>query len=90
MPPRHGSARSSSVDLFYETGERRLRPGAIAVEMEAAALFAAGARGAGAGRCVLAVSDTFDAHGARERIDDAALLAAAEEIGRAAIAALSG
>jgi uridine phosphorylase len=77
-----------SVDLFYERGERRLHPGAIAVEMEAAALFATGAAAHIPVACVLAVSDTFDAHGARERIDDAALLVAAENMGRAAIAAL--
>ena len=39
--------------------------------------------------CVLAVSDTFDASGARRRIDDDALLAAAERMGAGAIAALS-
>jgi uridine phosphorylase len=78
-----------SVDLFYERGERRLHPGAIAVEMEAAALFATGAATGVPVACVLAVSDTFDASGARERVDDAALLAAAESMGRAAIAAVS-
>jgi uridine phosphorylase len=78
-----------SVDLFYERGERQLHPGAIAVEMEAAALFAAGAAAGVPVACVLAVSDTFDASGARERVDDAALLAAAERMGRAAIAAVS-
>ena len=78
-----------SVDLFYERGERRLHPGAIAVEMEAAALFATGAAAGVPVACVLAVSDTFDASGARERVDDAALLAAAERMGRAAIAAVS-
>jgi purine-nucleoside phosphorylase len=79
-----------SVDLFYESGERRSHPGAIAVEMEAAALFATGAAAQVPVACVLAVSDTFDAHGARERIEDAPLLAAAEKMGRAAIAALTG
>jgi DeoD family purine-nucleoside phosphorylase len=78
-----------SVDLFYESGERRLHPGAIAVEMEAAALFATAAAAQVPVACVLAVSDTFDAEGARERIADAPLLAAAESMGRAAIAALS-
>ncbi len=57
--------------------------------MEAAALFAVGARAGVPVACVLAVSDTFDARGARTRIDDAALLEAAETMGRAAIAALS-
>jgi len=78
-----------SVDLFYENG----RPGqghqALAVEMEAAALFAVGSAAQVPVACVLAVSDTFDAGGARHRIDDHALLAAAERMGAAAIAALS-
>ncbi len=79
-----------SVDLFYENG----RPGAghddvLAVEMEAAALFAVGRSQGVAVACVLAVSDTFDADGARRRIDDHDLLAAAERMGAGAIAALS-
>jgi uridine phosphorylase len=78
-----------SVDVFYETGESRLHPGAAAVEMEAAALFATGAAADVPVACVLAVSDTFDPRGARERIEDAPLLAAAEAMGRAAIAALT-
>jgi uridine phosphorylase len=78
-----------SVDLFYERGERGRHSGAIAVEMEAAALFATGAAAGVPVACVLVVSDTFDASGARERVDDAALLAAAERMGMAAIAAVS-
>jgi uridine phosphorylase len=78
-----------TVDLFYDTDERALDPDAVAVEMEAAALFATGARAAVPVACVLAVSDTFDAHGARVRIDDETLLGAAERMGRAAIAALT-
>ena len=78
-----------SVDLFYERDERREDRGAVAIEMEAAALFATGAHVGAAVGCILAVSDTFDAHGTRERIDDHTLLAAAERMGRAAIAALS-
>ena len=38
--------------------------------------------------CVLAVSDTFDAAGARTHIDDHSLLAAAEAMGATAVAAL--
>ncbi len=78
-----------SVDLFYEDGDPGAGRDAIAVEMEAAALFALGARAGIAVGCVLVVSDTFDARGERERIDDDALLAAAERMGAAAIAALS-
>jgi uridine phosphorylase len=82
-----------STDLFYEPdGDRgpgwRER-GAVAVEMEAASLLALGARAGVEVGCLLAVSDTFDASGARTRIDDRALLAAAEAMGRAAVAALA-
>ncbi len=79
-----------SVDLFYETARRTDGLQALAVEMEAAALFALGASAEVPVACVLVVSDTFDSAGARERIDDHALLEAGEEMGAAAIAALSG
>ena len=55
-----------------------------------AAFFALGARAGVAVACALAVSDTFDARGARTRIDDHALLGAAERMGACAVAALSG
>jgi DeoD family purine-nucleoside phosphorylase len=83
-----------SVDLFYGGDERHVgvaapeRDGAIAVEMEAAALFSVGAASDVPVACVLAVSDTFDAGGTRTRIDDEALLDAAELMGAAAVAAL--
>jgi uridine phosphorylase len=79
-----------SVDLFYEDGSPGEGRDALAVEMEAAALFAVGAAAGMSVGCVLAVSDTFDAAGERHRIDDHALLAAAERMGTIAIAALSG
>jgi uridine phosphorylase len=79
-----------SVDLFYDDGRRPSPPGALAVEMEAAALFAVGAAAGLPVACMLAVSDTFDPNGARRRIEDTALLAAAERMGAAAVAALSG
>ncbi len=78
-----------SVDLFYDGGDPGEGRTALAVEMEAAALFAIGARAGVPVGCVLAVSDTFDGDGNRERIADDALLAAAERMGAAAIAALS-
>jgi len=94
-----GAARSArpgtivSTDLFYEAGSgcgaRWHEEGAIAVEMEASALFAVGERAGIEVACLLTVSDTFDANGARERIDDHALLEAAEAMGRAATAALA-
>ena len=79
-----------SVGLFYdEDGRRPNIAGALAIEMEAAALFAVGESADVPVACVLAVSDTFDARGERTRIDDPALQAAAERMGAAAIAALS-
>jgi uridine phosphorylase len=87
----------ASVDLFYDDGCRPEldasrapgAPPALAIEMEAAALFALGARTEVAVACTLAVTDTFDAHGARTRIDDHALLRAAEHMGAVAVTALS-
>ena len=88
------SATVVSTDLFYEhdrTRERAWRAaGAVAVEMEAATLFAVGARAGIPVACVLAVSDLIgqrpeDGHA---RIDDDALLVSAEAMGRAAVSAL--
>jgi DeoD family purine-nucleoside phosphorylase len=79
-----------SVDVFYEDVGVRHDPAALALEMETAALFAVGARTGARVACVLAVSDTFGADGARTRIEDGALLTAAERMGAAALAALSG
>jgi DeoD family purine-nucleoside phosphorylase len=86
------SARSGavvSVDLFYDSEAPAAPGGALAVEMEAATLFAIGAKEGVPVACMLAVTDTFDRHGARTRIQDPALLDSAEAMGRAAIAALS-
>lgn len=80
-----------SVDLFYESeGAPRAdhHAGALAVEMEAAALFALGAATGVPVACVLAVSDTFDTRGARTRIGEHELHAAAERMGAVAQAAL--
>jgi uridine phosphorylase len=78
-----------SVDLFYDEGRRPPAPDALAIEMEAATLFAVGAARRIPVACVLAVSDTFDADGGRRRIADPVLLAAAELMGAAGAAALS-
>lgn len=81
-----------SVDLFYEAdgAPRADAPDALAVEMEAAALFALGAAEGVPVACLLAVTDTFDSRGARERIDNDTLRAAAERMGAVALAALGG
>ncbi|HTA36930.1 MAG TPA: hypothetical protein VK761_09460 [Solirubrobacteraceae bacterium] len=79
-----------SVDLFYERdGARSSEHPALAVEMEAATLFAIGAHAEVPVACLLAVTDTFDARGARSRIDSAALHSAAERMGELALAALA-
>jgi uridine phosphorylase len=78
--------------------------GAIAIEMESATLLALGARADVPVGCVLVVTDTFTGNGShphgphqpephpptRTRIDDHALLSAAESMGAAAVAALCG
>jgi uridine phosphorylase len=85
-----GGARAVTVvttDLFYEPGFQPPR-GARAVEMEAAPLFALGGHLGLQLGCLLVVSDVYDEGGERRRIGDEALLAASEELGRIAVAAL--
>ena len=79
-----------STDVFYDPDEgsfgRWAARGALAVEMEAAALFTIAAlRGVQAG-CLVAVSDTWD--GKHERISDEELQEAVERMGRIALAAI--
>lgn len=80
-----------STDLFYDPDREREQgwrsAGAVAVEMEAATLFAVGARLDVPVGCLLAVSDLLGGE-RRARIEDDALLAAAEAMGHAALAAL--
>ena len=78
-----------SVDLFYEDDRQRSAHEALAIEMEAAALFALGAAEGVPVACLLTVSDTFNAGGERVRIDDDSLHAAALAMGTAATGALA-
>jgi uridine phosphorylase len=83
----------ATSDLFYDRDLARARAwerdGALAVEMEAAALLCVGElRGVAIG-CLLAVTDTFDAGGARHRLDAGGLVAAGERLGRIGAAALA-
>jgi uridine phosphorylase len=91
--PARLDATIASTDLFYERGSDRgavwREEGAVAVEMEASALFAVGERARIEVACLLAVTDVFDARGKRTRIDEHGLMEAAEAMGRAATAALS-
>jgi len=77
-------------DLFYELDEARFADwrarGAVAVEMECAALFALGARRGVQVACALVVTDRL--HGPRERIEPAALHDAGLAVGRLGAAAL--
>jgi len=82
----------ASSDLFYDPDPGRparwAAAGAVAIEMEAAALFTvARLRGVAAG-CVLVVSDLLDGD-ARRRIGDDALAQAELQLGDAALAALA-
>ena len=80
-----------SADLFYDPdpgrADRWRSAGAIAVEMEAATLFAVAARHGAAAACVLAVSDLVGG-GERVRIEPEALERAEQPLGRAGAAAL--
>lgn len=92
-PRPHHVGPVASTDLFYERDSGRGREwaarGAIAVEMEAATLLTVGAAAGVPVACVLAVSDRFAPDGRRVRIEDHALTAAAEAMGRAALHALA-
>jgi DeoD family purine-nucleoside phosphorylase len=87
--PGAASGLVVSSDLFYDPDEARagawIAEGALAVDMEAAALLAVAARHGVAAACVLAVSDVV---ADRARIGVDALEAAEAELGRAALSAL--
>ena len=88
--PKAAAGPTVSTDLFYEPDENRqdewVAAGALAVEMEAAAVFAVAARHGTAAACLLAVSDTLVS--GRERLDDEELARMGEELGRVAAGAL--
>jgi DeoD family purine-nucleoside phosphorylase len=82
-----------STDLFYDRDESRAREwraaGALAVEMEAAAVLAVARRRGIKAACILAVSDVLGADGAQQgRLDADALTDAGLRLGRAAAAVL--
>ena len=95
---RAGADRSGLIvtsDVFYDDDAERAEAwraeGALAVEMEAAALFRVAERRGLAVGCVLAVTDLLGADGVegRERIDENQLREAGERIGRIGAQALS-
>ena len=89
--PAAAAGTTVSTDLFYDPDSSRqdewVAAGALAVEMEAAAVFAVAARHGVPAACLLAVSDTLV--GGRRRLDDEALARVGEELGRVAAAALA-
>jgi uridine phosphorylase len=100
LSPGGAPSRIVTTDLFYHShpggegppsgrADAWRRRGAVAVEMEAATVFALGRRLGIATACVLAVSDTF-AGGERQRIGDEDLAAAAERMGAVAAGAFGG
>lgn len=82
-----------TTDLFYDPDPTRpaawVAAGALAVEMEAAALLTVGARRGVRTGCLLTVTDLLDG-AARDRIDEDALAAAGTRLGAVAAAALGG
>ena len=87
---RRAPARSSASTCSTTTRRAREHPGdALAIEMEAATLFALGAARDVPVACLLAVTDTFDEQGARTRIGADALREAAERMGAVALDALA-
>jgi DeoD family purine-nucleoside phosphorylase len=80
-----------STDLFYDPDPGRMHrwagAGAVAVEMEAAALFTVAARHGAAAACLLTVSGLL-AGGGRKRIGRDALDVAERALGEAALEAL--
>jgi DeoD family purine-nucleoside phosphorylase len=83
----------ATTDLFYDPDESRVRrwseQGAIAVEMEAAAVIAVGARRGMRVACLLGVSDSAIAGGVHRRIAAEALAELGLRLGRTALDALA-
>lgn len=87
------AALVATTDLFYDADEGRARAwreqGAVAVEMEAAAVFAAARRRGIRAACLLGVSDLTALAGGPRRVDQEGLVELGLRIGRAALAALA-
>jgi uridine phosphorylase len=81
-----------STDLFYDRDPERAaaweRDGALAVEMEAAALFAVARHRGIAVACVLGVSDLVTGNGPAERVDAEALATLGRRLGEVGAEAL--
>jgi uridine phosphorylase len=84
--PQAAAGPVLSRDLFYG-GERDAPPQALAVDLTTAAVLQAARRRGIAAACVLALTDVLIC-GRRRRLDDDAVQAAGEAVGRAGAAAL--
>jgi uridine phosphorylase len=87
------AALVATTDLFYdpdpERAHRWREQGAVAVEMEAAAVMAAGARRGMRVGCLLGVSDITAVAGPPQRLDHEALVELGLRLGREALDALA-
>jgi uridine phosphorylase len=77
----------ASTDLFYDSGNGAARDGAIAIEMETAAILGVAVRYGLGAACVLGVDRTASANGSR-RLDGDELDALGLSLGEAGYAAL--
>ncbi|MGB0890090.1 MAG: purine-nucleoside phosphorylase [Solirubrobacterales bacterium] len=83
-----------TVDLFYDPDsdarhQTLIERGALAIEMEAAAVFAVGARRAVPSACLLAVTDELWDQGERKRLTHDEIAELGEALGAVAVAAVS-
>jgi purine-nucleoside phosphorylase len=83
----------ATTDLFYDPDDSRVRgwcrQGAVAVEMEAAAVLAVGARRGIRVACLLGVSDITEQDGRRRRIDAERYAELGVRLGTTALEALA-
>ncbi|MFT4050439.1 MAG: hypothetical protein QM648_11480 [Solirubrobacterales bacterium] len=88
------TAKIATVDLFYDPdGDARYRrlasAGALAIEMEAAAVFAVAARRGVKAACLLGVTDELYSDAGRERMTHDEMTELGTNLGAVAIAALT-
>lgn len=90
--PAARRGRIVTADLFYDPDPARVAAwsdaGALAIEMEAAAVLQVALRRGIAGAVLLAVTDTFDARGIRSRISAEDLVRVGERLGDISATAL--
>lgn len=89
----HHVGSIATVDLFYDPNAdarhaKLVEAGALAIEMEAAAVFGVGARRGVPSACLLAVTDVLWDDAERERLSHDEIVEIGEELGRVATAAV--